>query len=198
MPTMPDAHAVASLGLRLLPTHDADPAAVLRFEVANREHFRRSIPDRGDDYYDLHAVAASLHDARCWWEDGSDRMHVVVDPADAVVARANLVDVADGSASLGYRVAVSHSGRGIATAAVDDLLTLAPRWGISRVCAVTSTLNVGSTRVLQRCGFAIVRTRTAALVLGETRLDALDWEASVTDRTTLTTTATTRTPPERP
>jgi [ribosomal protein S5]-alanine N-acetyltransferase len=182
MPTMPDADAVAGLGLRLLPAHDADPAAVLRFEATNRGYFRRWIPDRGDAYYDLHAVAASLHDARCWWDEGSDRMHVVVDPADEVVARANLVDVAEGRASLGYRVAGSQSGRGIATAAVTDLLASAPHWGISRVHAVTSAVNVASTRVLETCGFTLVRTSPDALELDGARLDALEWEASTSQR----------------
>lgn len=173
--------ALASLGLRLVPAHDADPAAVLRFESENRKYFRRWIPDRGDAYYDLEAVAASLHDARCWWDEGSDRLHVVIDPADEIVARANLGDVAEGSASLGYRVAESQAGRGIATAAVTDLLTSAPRWDISRVCAVTSTINVGSARVLERCGFTLVQTRGDALELSGTTLDALDWEASLSE-----------------
>ena len=181
MSTTSSPNALASLGLRLVPAQEANPAAVLRFESENREYFRRWIPDRGDAYYDLEAVAASLDDAGCWWDDGSDRLHVVSDPAGEVVGRANLVDVAEGRASLGYRVAGPHNGRGIATAAVTDLLTSAPRWGISRLCAETSTVNPGSARVLERCGVAHVRTREDALELGDRTLDALDWESFVSE-----------------
>lgn len=181
MPTPSRPHLLASLGLFLVPAYDVDPAAVLRFESKNRDHFRRWIPDRGDAYYSLQTVATSLREARRWWEEGSDRLHVVADQAAEVVARANLVDIAEGRASLGYRVAESHSGRGIATASVGDLLSSAPRWGISRVCAVTSSFNAGSTRVLERCGFTRVRTRRDALELGERKLDALDWEVCVDD-----------------
>lgn len=176
MPITPPPDALAGLGLHLVPAHDAAPAAVLRFEAENREYFRCWIPDRGDGYYDVRAVALSLHDARRWWDGGSDRLHVVLDDADEVVARANLVEVAEGSAAVGYRVAESHRGRGIATAAVNDLLASAPHWEIDRVCAVTSTANVGSARVLEHCGFTPVRRRGGALELGGMRLDALDWK----------------------
>jgi [ribosomal protein S5]-alanine N-acetyltransferase len=164
-----------------VPAHEADPAAVLRFELENREYFRSWVPDRGDAYYHLEAVAASLRDARRWWDGGSDRLHVVRDRDDRVVARVNLTDVAECCGFLGYRVAESHGGSGIATAAVTDLLASASRWGIRRVCAVTSTANIGSTRVLERSGFSLARTRRGGLELGDTTLDALDWEAWISE-----------------
>lgn len=177
MATTPRAPALGELDLRLVPAHDADPGALLRFESTNRRYFRSWIPDRGDSYYDLRAVAVSLQDAHRWWEQGSDRLHVVLDRTDEIVGRANLIDVSESCASLGYRVAESHAGSGIATAAVNDLLRCAPAWGIRRVQAVTSANNAGSARVLERCGFALVQTRTAALELDGTTLDALEWEA---------------------
>jgi len=129
MPTPSRPQRLAGLELSLVPAHDADPATVLRFESENRDYFRRWIPDRGDAYYTLEAVAGSLRDARRWWEDGSDRLHVVSDQTGRVVARVNLVDIADGCATLGYRVAESHSGRGVVTAAVKDVLAAAACWG---------------------------------------------------------------------
>lgn len=38
---------LARLDCRLLPAHEADPAELLRFELDERDHFRRWIPDRG-------------------------------------------------------------------------------------------------------------------------------------------------------
>lgn len=152
---------------------------MLRFELENRAHFRRWIPDRGDGYHTCEGVMASLRDARRWWEAGSDLLHVVTDAAGVVVARANLLDIADRHASLGYRVGAAHEGRGLATAAVTDLLDVARTRGIEQVSAATSTANIGSQRVLEKCGFAPVGIRPAALQLGDTWLDARDWRTAL-------------------
>jgi ribosomal-protein-alanine N-acetyltransferase len=167
--------ALAAAGLVLVPAHEADPAAVLRFESSSRDAFRRWIPDRGDGFFHLEAVTASLTDARRWWAAGTDRLHVVLAADGEVVARANLVDLAAGEAHLGYRVAADRTGRGIATAAVAALLDRAPAWGVSRVRAVTSTTNQASMRVLERCWFVPIGTRRAAFEIDGTSLDATDW-----------------------
>lgn len=170
----PEGH-LAQRGFVLSPAHEADPAALLRFERDNREHFGRWIPDRGDGYYTFEAVSASLDQAGRWWAAGTDLLHVVTDAAGGVVARANLVDIAGQKASLGYRVGEAHEGRGIATAAVADLLRVARARGIGQVRAETATTNLGSQRVLEKCGFTLVGARRAALELGGGELDAADW-----------------------
>lgn len=164
--------------LQLLPAHECDPSELLDFEVENREYFRRWIPDRGDDCFSLEAVASSLARARKWWAAGTDRLHVAVDEAGVVVARANLVHIADGRASIGYRVAEVHAGLGIATAAVARLLAMAPVWGIERVFATTSVVNVGSARVLERCGFVLVGKCARAMKVGDVMFDAFEWETA--------------------
>src|SRR5690606_19113178 len=97
--------------------------AVLAFELENPEDFSRSIPDRGDAYF---AEFAALHRARLAEQDaGECHFHVVFDDDGALVGRVNLVDVEDGIAELGYRVAERAAGRGVATAAVAQVCQLA-------------------------------------------------------------------------
>ncbi|MFE6050162.1 GNAT family N-acetyltransferase [Kitasatospora sp. NPDC056446] len=133
----------------LRPDH-AD--AVLAFERANRAYFARSIPDRGDAYFagfaDRHAALLAEQAA------GTCRFHVVLDAAGAVTARVNLVDLADGSAELGYRIAESAAGRGLATAAVAEACRLAAAsYGLTALTAVTTVDNPASQAVLTRNGF---------------------------------------------
>lgn len=162
-------------GCRLLPAHEADPAELLRFEADERDHFRRWIPDRGESYYNLAAVEQSLRSARKWWDAGSDMLHVVVDDRDRLLARVNLVDIADDRAEVGYRVARAATGRGIATAGVTALLATARDLGLNQVRASTSTKNEASARVLVRCGFVRAGLRPAAMEVEGRRLDARDW-----------------------
>lgn len=129
--------------------------AVLAFELENREYFSRSIPDRGDAYF---AEFAALHRARLAEQDaGECHFHVVFDDDGALVGRVNLVDVEDGIAELGYRVAERAAGRGVATAAVAQVCQLAvTSYGLQALRAVTTLDNAASRAVLRRHGFTAV------------------------------------------
>src|SRR4051794_23461629 len=88
--------------------------AVLAFELANRAYFAASVPDRGDDFFDrftdrFRALLAEQ-------EAGICAFHVLVAEDGGVLGRFNLVDIEDGTADLGYRVAQHVAGRGLATA----------------------------------------------------------------------------------
>jgi ribosomal-protein-alanine N-acetyltransferase len=136
-------------------------AAVLRFEQENREWFTRSVPDRGDDYFatfpDRHAALLAEQAA------GTCHFHVLVEEDGAVVARFNLVDVADGQAVLGFRVAQRVAGRGVATAGVRRICALArTEYGLHRLIADADRENAASLLVLRRTGFRPVATVTLA------------------------------------
>ena len=98
---------------RLRPDH---AAAVLAFELENRAYFAATIPDRGDDFFehfaDRHASLLAEQDA------GLSVFHVLVGDHLEVLGRFNLVQIGNGTADLGYRVAQKAAGRGVATAAV--------------------------------------------------------------------------------
>ncbi|MFI1069410.1 GNAT family N-acetyltransferase [Streptomyces puniciscabiei] len=141
----------------LRPAH---APALLAFEQENRAYFAASVPDRGDDYFarfdERHrALLAEQQAGVCYF-------HVLVGTDGEVLGRINLVDVADGGADLGYRIAERAAGRGLATWAVREICGLAAhRYGLTVLRAAARLDNPASRAVLARSGFTVV---------GETRL----------------------------
>ncbi|MEU8779962.1 GNAT family N-acetyltransferase [Streptomyces sp. NPDC048606] len=131
---------------------DDHAKALLDFERENRAYFASLVPDRGDQYFDRfderHGELLAEQDA------GLHFFHLLVAEDGAILGRVNLIDVADGSAELGYRIAERATGRGRATAAVRAVCDLAvERYGLRDLRAVTTLDNVGSRTVLARTGF---------------------------------------------
>ncbi|MGZ0146299.1 GNAT family N-acetyltransferase [Kribbella sp. WER1] len=126
-------------------------AAVLAFELENRAYFASWIWDRGDEYFaDFPARHAALLAEQ---EAGISRFHVLVDEDGAVAGRVNLIDLENGSAELGYRIAEKRAGQGLATAAVRAMLELARGYGLTSLRAGASDRNPASQAVLTRVGF---------------------------------------------
>ncbi|MEV4434461.1 GNAT family N-acetyltransferase [Streptomyces sp. NPDC049555] len=141
--------------IRLERLQAAHAAALLAFERENRAYFARSVPDRGDAYFD---DFASRHRALLAEQDaGICHFHVVVDDRGDLVGRVNLLDAAEGTAELGYRIAERAAGRGVATAAVARVRRLAgTAYGLSALTARTTLDNAASRAVLERNGFVVV------------------------------------------
>jgi len=126
--------------------------AVLAFELANRAYFAGFISDRGDAFFDQFAERHSALLAE--QEAGSCIFHVLVGDDGSVLGRFNLVDIEDGTAELGYRVAQHVAGHGVATATVRELCGLAAaQYGLRTLRAATSDQNVASQKVLTKAGF---------------------------------------------
>ncbi|MFI6087077.1 GNAT family N-acetyltransferase [Streptomyces sp. NPDC051218] len=129
--------------------------ALLAFERENRAYFAKYVPDRGDAYFtEFDARLAALLAEQA---TGACHFHVLVDGEGAVVGRVNLVDVADGEAELGYRIAERAAGRGLATSAVRQVCEVAgAQYGLTALRAATDHDNEGSRAVLVRAGFVVV------------------------------------------
>ena len=88
-----------------------------RFELNNRDFFASRIGDRGDDYF-AHfdeRLAELVEENRV----GTSLLGVLVDPREEVVARVNITDIHQSdSTEIGFRVAKSVQGRGIARTGV--------------------------------------------------------------------------------
>ncbi|MEU2780178.1 GNAT family N-acetyltransferase [Streptomyces sp. NPDC007162] len=134
--------------------------ALLAFERENRAYFAATVPDRGDRFFARFDEV--LRERLAEQDAGVCYFHVLVDAAGAVLGRVNLVDVADGSADLGYRIAEHAAGRGLATSAVREICRrAADSYGLTVLRAATTPDNAASRAVLARTGFALT---------GETRL----------------------------
>ncbi len=132
--------------------HAGHAPAVLAFELANRAYFATFITDRGDAFFDH--FDESFDALLAEQEAGTALYHVLVDGNGAVLGRFNLMELADGTAVLGYRVAEDVAGRGVATATVRELCDVAAtQYGLRTLRAATTYDNVASQRVLTRAGF---------------------------------------------
>ncbi|MFE2265017.1 GNAT family N-acetyltransferase [Streptomyces griseosporeus] len=132
--------------------HAGHGPAVLAFELANRAYFAASVPDRGDDFFDRFSERFNALLAE--QEAGICAFHVLLGEDGAVLGRFNLVDIEDGAADVGYRVAQHVSGRGVATASVRELCRLAAvRHGLHTLRAAAALQNAASRKVLLKAGF---------------------------------------------
>jgi ribosomal-protein-alanine N-acetyltransferase len=128
--------------------------AVLAFELANRAYFAASVSDRGDEFYDQFTDRLSALLAE--QEAGTCAFHVLVAEDGSVLGRFNLVDIEDGAAELGYRVAQHVAGRGVATATVRELCRMAAaQYGLRTLRAATAQENAASRKVLTKAGFVL-------------------------------------------
>ena len=128
--------------------------AVLAFELANRAYFAAFVFDRGDEFYDHFSERYNALLAE--QEAGTCVFHVLAGEDGTVLGRFNLFDLEDGTARLGYRVAQHVAGRGVATAAVQELCRLAAaKYGLRTLRAAAARQNVASQRVLAKAGFVV-------------------------------------------
>ena len=140
---------------RLITLHDAPVLAEL--VRANREFLAPWEPVRGEEYFTEAGQRASIGASLAEHERGRGQPCVIIDRDGAVVGRVNLNNIVRGasqSASLGYWLAQAVGGRGLATAAVGDIVRVAfAELGLHRIQADTLVDNQASQRVLDRNGF---------------------------------------------
>jgi ribosomal-protein-alanine N-acetyltransferase len=135
-----------------------DDAPILAGLVrTNREFLAPWEPVRGEEYFTDAGQRVSIGASLAEHERGRGLPCVIVDGDGTVVGRVNLNNIVRGasqSASLGYWLAQSAGGRGIATAAVRDIVRVAfGELGLHRIQADTLVHNAASQRVLERNGF---------------------------------------------
>ena len=141
--------------IRLLEADDAEAlAAVL---VRSREFLEPWEPVRPDHYFTVAGQSDVIADSLRRHAEGTLLPQVILDEAGAVVGRINLNNIVRGpfqSASVGYWLAQEAGGRGLATAAVAEIVRVAfTEEGLHRVEAGTIPENFRSQMVLRRNGF---------------------------------------------
>ena len=140
---------------RLITAGDAP--ALFELQVANRDFLAPWGPERPPRYFTLEGQGRLIADALVGHARGTTLPHVIICDG-AVVGRVTLTDITRGtfqSCHLGYWVSQSHNGRGLATAAVGEIVRIAfEELGLHRVEAGTLLHNTRSQAVLARNGFA--------------------------------------------
>ncbi|MGZ4176755.1 MAG: GNAT family N-acetyltransferase [Solirubrobacteraceae bacterium] len=114
------------------------------------------MPVRGGSYLTAEGQRRSIQEALVLHEQGTLVPHVILDGWDVVgrVTLSNLTRASFQSCNLGYWVSEAHNGRGLATAAVREMMRLAfGELGLHRIEAGTLPHNARSQAVLERNGF---------------------------------------------
>lgn len=136
-------------------TFDDVPALTQQLKL-NRDFLAPFEPVRDDEYFTEAGQMVVVQGALRHHDEGITAPYVILDEGN-LVGRITLSEIVRGplqSCSLGYWVAESENGRGLAAAAVRDVLRLAfEDFGLHRVQAGTLLHNIRSQRVLERNGF---------------------------------------------
>lgn len=157
---------------RVRELKSTDTEALLAFEIHNREWFESHIDARAPSFYSLQGVADHIE---CYLSDfaiGAWHPFVIEDSSEKIVGRANLKSINSPkcSAEVGYRIDQRACGQGLATLAVRHLIQEAQvRWELTQLVAYVYKENVGSRKVLDRCGFLFEQTSCNDKAGGECR-----------------------------
>jgi ribosomal-protein-alanine N-acetyltransferase len=140
---------------RLVSVGDAE--AFARLLTVNREYLAPWSPLQHERYFSAAGQREVLARDVAAYEQGGMLPRAILDADDAVCGRINLNNIVRGafqSASLGYWVSESHAGRGLASAAVAEVIRIGfGEYRLHRLEAGTLLHNAPSQRVLARNGF---------------------------------------------
>lgn len=139
---------------RLIVLEDA--AALAELLALNREFLGPWEPIRPDAYFTVDGQLRAIEEALERYEQQAVVPHVILEHGE-IVGRVTLSNIVRGpfqSCNLGYWVSSAHQGRGLATAAVREIMRVAfCELRLHRIEAGTLLHNLASQRVLERNGF---------------------------------------------
>ena len=134
---------------------------MLALRIANRDFLAPYDPIRGEEFFTLEAQLERLR--------RTEHAYGIVENG-AIVGSISLTNVVYGplqSANVGYWVDRAHTNRGLATAALAEILDVAfGELGLHRVEAGTLVDNVASQRVLEKNRFTRIGLARRHLLIG--------------------------------
>lgn len=135
----------------------ADVPVLAELLRANRDFLAPWDPIRGEDYFTAEGQRVVIQDALAQYQQGAVLPHVILNESGRVAGRITLSGIVRGpfqSCNLGYWLSAADNGRGLATAAVRDIIDVAfGELELHRIQAGTLPHNIRSQRVLERNGF---------------------------------------------
>ncbi len=163
---------------RLVRPDDAGPLA--RLLTDNRDFLAPTEPCRAESYYSEAGQHELVEDLLAKHDAGMSLPHVILDAEGELVGRITLNEIVRGpfqSCSVGYWVAQSVNGRGIATAALGRIAEVAfDDLGLHRLQAGTLEDNLASQKVLARNGFQRFGLAPAYLRIAGRWQDHILWQ----------------------
>ncbi|WP_448568961.1 GNAT family N-acetyltransferase [Thalassotalea ganghwensis] len=123
--------------------------ALLTFELKNKAYFEAFIAAREQGFYTTHGISQHIDQLA---NTNNQRAFILLSQGE-IIARANLKEIVNSQAEIGYRVAQQASGKGIATLCVNHLINEASTLSIALLNAFVMDNNKASEHVLKKNNF---------------------------------------------
>jgi [ribosomal protein S5]-alanine N-acetyltransferase len=163
---------------RLITLDDA--SALAELQRGNRAYLAPFEPVRADGYFTEAGQRSAIEQALAEYRQGRNLPCVITDDGAGVVGRITLNGIVRGpflSCSVGYWVSQSATGRGVASAALREIIKVAfGDLGLHRIQGETLLDNFASQRVLERNGFARIGMAPAYLKIAGRWQDMLMYQ----------------------
>lgn len=158
----------------ILSTKHVNP--LLEFELKNKLWFETFIEPRACKFYSKQGVTEHINVLVEQMNAGT-AFCAVLKLDNEIVARANLKDISNNCAYIGYRVAEHFTSKGIASYCLSQLIEMAKnKLQLTTLRAQVLDNNPASKRVLQKYGFTFVVTTPKSLYLNNRHLDCTEFE----------------------
>ncbi len=139
--------------IKLHQLNESHFEALFDFESRNRNWFELFVPPRPETYKLISGFYKATNNLLLEQNKGESYFFVGI-KGEKIVSRANLVDIENGSAEVGYRVCGQEIGKGYATNSLGLLIDFAKNsLCLKQLTAKTTTNNVASIKLLQNLDF---------------------------------------------
>lgn len=156
-----------------------DCTDLLRFELENQKYFEQFVPPRPEGFLTKAGMARALDVLIAEMSVGGGAYYLLLQ-GGKIIGRYNFIVVGEGVAELGYRVAQNLTGRGVATRGLQMALGRAKgALNLSKITAETTLDNLGSIRVMEKCGFVQTGKKHGAAELHGQKVDLIGFERKV-------------------
>lgn len=165
--------------LELLSKEHAE--TLFQFELENREWFESTIPARDSEFYSLQGVRQHIQLFLLDYTAKTLIPMLIIDDCGKILGRVNVtkIDRKKHQAHIGYRVGKAFTNRGVAKFGVKSMIRMVEKLGIRELIAYASLDNIASRRVLEACGFRLVRLMPNYTELNNLPLDYSEFKLSI-------------------
>jgi ribosomal-protein-alanine N-acetyltransferase len=148
---------------------------LLEFELKNKQWFESLIESRAKSFYSHKGITEHIDSLTNDMKLGKAYSGVLL-KNNTIVARANLKDISNNVAFVGYRVAKDFTSKGAASYCLSQLIEIAQyNFNIKQIKAQVLENNPASMRVLQKFGFKALGTELNFISLNNKQLSCTEF-----------------------
>ncbi|SHO54519.1 GNAT family N-acetyltransferase [Vibrio quintilis] len=169
-----------AIRIELISTEDVDE--LLEFELTNRSWFDLHISPRNEDFYSPQGVKSQISEFLSLHTHGKMYPMLIRTGSNEICGRINVhrIESGNGTGELGYRIGERFASKGIASKAVNRLISyLVSESKLGVLKAIVLTSNLGSRKVLERNGFRKVKDIPKYAELNGDLKDAIEYERTL-------------------